>query len=189
MGTREQVFISHTTLQFEVSSAGLFQESLHPQPPWASSRHQPARGSPDLSATDPRQIWQFLDNDGAIVERGLEALRDGIGHQHGHQHRQCVNDLARYLKGQQCCGEGVGHRPREGSSTCRDTAKVGGGSQARGQACPEDKVGTVKPWLGSAVHKEHTSQPLEGSSPAKRKGCRADRGWEGKQRESRLGGW
>lgn len=131
-----------TTLQFKVSRAGVFQGSLHPRPPWASSPHQPARGSPNLTAMNPWQIRQFLDNDGAIVERGLEALRDGIGHQHGHQHRQHMNDLAGYLKGQQCRGEGVGHRPREGSGTCRGT-QPRWGSQARGQAHTEGEVGTV----------------------------------------------
>lgn len=141
MGTRGRVCISPIILQFKVSCDGLFQESLHPQPPWASSHHQPARGSPNLSATDPRQVRQFLDNDGAIVERGLEALRDGVGRQHSHQHRQCVNDLASQLKGQQRCGDGVGHCSGEGSSTCRSRTTMGNSSQ--GQARPEGTGVTV----------------------------------------------
>lgn len=97
---------------------------------WTS--HSSVPGSPNLSATDPRQVWQFLGHDGAIVERGLTVLRDDIGRQHGHQHWQRMNDLTSQLKGQQRCGDGVGHRPREGSSTCRDRTVLSDSSQGPG---------------------------------------------------------
>jgi hypothetical protein len=84
---------------------------------------------------------------------------------------------------------GCGSPPLRRQQHLQGHSQGGGGvSQARSQAPPEGKVGTVRPWLGSAVHKEHTPQLLEGSSLAERKECRARGGWEGKRRESGLGG-
>lgn len=68
----------------------------------------------------PAQLWevgQLLDPDDGVVEGGLQGLGHGVGQDHCYHHRQDVGDLAGQLEHDDCGGNRVGDRSRQGCRT------------------------------------------------------------------------
>ena len=73
-----------------------------------------------ILVVSPAQLWevgQLLDPDDGVVEGGLQGLGHGVGQDHRYHHRQDVRDLASQLEHDDCGGNCVGDRSRQGRRT------------------------------------------------------------------------
>ena len=65
------------------------------------------------------EVRQLLDPDDGVVEGGLQGLGHSVGQDHGYHHWQDVGDLASQLKYNDCSGNCVGDRSRQGCCSYR----------------------------------------------------------------------